>query len=84
MQWIKPPWQSRPDDADPEDPGEWPWVGNRFLAAVRIRPNSKPVWSIAVVELTEGSNLLLDCGCSWELSAGDVEWIARIPQPEEP
>jgi hypothetical protein len=41
--WIKPPWRGKSSD----DEGEWPWVGDQFLAAVQVRNNitGKTYWS---------------------------------------
>ena len=77
--WIKPPWRDKsPDDED----GEWPWVGDQFLAAVLVHNNitGKLYWEYTVLTWSESG---LECdGESWSAwGESDIEWIAKIPEP---
>jgi hypothetical protein len=78
MNWIKPPWR----DKSPDDEGEWPWVGDQFLAAVQVINNrtGKTYWEYTVLTWSESG---LECdGESWSAwGEDDIEWIARIPNP---
>ncbi len=82
MQWIKPPfldedgnWKDTSTEANPE--GDWPWVGDQFLAAVE----TKDGYEYAVVAFSE-SGLELD-GEPWGWLAEDVAWVAKIITPPE-
>ncbi len=74
MQWIKPPWLDHKE--------EWPFVGDPFLAALRVRnSNSRTVyWEYHVLTWAESG---LECdGEAWAAwGAEDIERIARIPEP---
>ncbi len=81
FQWIRPPWRDR-DETSSEDDGCWPWCGDIFLAAVRIVnvKTQKEHWEYAVLSWSE--NGLEADGEAWSAwGEGDIEWIARIPEP---
>ena len=80
MEWIKPPfldeegnWKDTATEDNPE--GDWPWCGDKFLAAVQLTTG----WDYAVVCFTE-TGLEMD-GESFGWSAEDISWMAKISTP---
>lgn len=77
FEWIKPPWQQ--EGHDESEDGCWPWVGDPFLAALRVGKPGAYHWEYAVLRWSEDS---LECNDEpWGYGPEDVEWIARIPEP---
>lgn len=77
IEWTKPPWRDNTD----ED-GCWPWVGDQFLAAVAVKDGSKRGWGWEYAVLAWSESCLTCDGEAWSAwGEGDIEWIARIPEP---
>ncbi len=81
FEWIRPPWRTdRPEHHD--DPGQWPWCGDKFLAAVRVvehtpRGNNE-YWEYWVLSWSE-TGLEHDGEPWFAWDESDIDWIARIP-----
>lgn len=83
--WIRPPWIDNPGPTDPDSPGEWPWVGDLFLAAIQFsdaKNSAKIWWEFAVLKLSETGLEYADSGDSYDsCDPSDIGWIARLPTP---
>lgn len=92
LEWMVPPWRSvRADPQEPET-GCWPYVGDPFLAAVKVRKNGSSercradldkaawYWEYTILAWSE-TGLEMD-GESWDAwGESDIDFIARIPEP---
>lgn len=85
-EWIKPPfldenghWKDTTTEDKPE--GDWPWVGDQFLAAVLVLNGltKKTCWEYSVAHFTE-HGIETEDG-HWVWSAENIQWICRIQEP---
>ncbi len=86
FQWIRPPWRSFKPTPENEE-GPWPWVGSPFLAAVSVHDyhdkEGEYHWEFEMLVFTETGIQMANCGEEWGWSESDIEWIAKVPEPNQ-